>query len=242
MLPEERLNDLAAREIAALEAEGIMPTAAEVVKLNALGWAIETPTLRRELSRGVPQQLCPDVYLWPLTIQAADWHERVGEKLAPSRKAMIMHPGLSSDLPALALAYAMAHAYSEGDELDAEGDDAADKVIAWASGLKCTAEAFGACIAEVVAQQDAPDLPRSDETGKRMTAGEFSVYLASRCGGTPEFWERRCSIGYAATLLSAVVHQSLADGKPITHDAKMAATMAMGMESDRIRKERAHNV
>ena len=34
MLPEERLNDLAAREIDALEASGIRPTAAEVVKLN----------------------------------------------------------------------------------------------------------------------------------------------------------------------------------------------------------------
>jgi hypothetical protein len=240
MLPEERLNDLAAREIAALEAEGIRLTAAEVVKLNALGWAIETPTLRRELSRGVPQMLCPGVHLWPLTIQAADWHERVGERLEPSRKALIRHPRLSTYLPTLALAYAMAHAYSEGNELLSEANEAAEKVLEWAAGLKCTAEAFGDCIAEVIAQQDMPDLPKSDDAGRRMTAGEFSVYLAAKCGGTPEFWERRCSIGYAATLISVIIHQAIADGKPVTHDAKMAATMAFGLEADRIRKEHAN--
>ena len=94
MLPEERLNDLAAREIAALESEGIRLTAAEVVKLNALGWAIETPCARRELSRGVPVMLCEGVYLWPLTIQAADWFDRVGERLRPSKMDAIRHPRL----------------------------------------------------------------------------------------------------------------------------------------------------
>lgn len=241
MLPEERLNDLAAREIDALEADGIRPTAAEVVKLNALGWAIETPCARRELSRGVPVMLCEGVYLWPLTIQAADWQDRVGENLTPSKTDLLFHHRLSVDLPLVALAYAMAHAYAEGSELEIDGPGASKTVLRWASRLKCTAEGLKEAIADVVAQQDSPDFPHNDD-GRRMSVGEFSIHLSARCGGTPEFWERRCSISYAATLLASVAHQSAADGKTISGDLKISALSALGIESERIRNERAANV
>ena len=240
MLPEERLNDLAAREIDALEAAGIRLTAAEVVKLNALGWAIETPCARRELSRGVPVMLCEGVYLWPLTIQAADWFDRVGERLRPSRADVLRHPILSADLPMLALAYAMSNCYAEGNALAVEGVEASRAVMAWASALKCTCDAFRDCIRAVIVQQDAPDLPSDDES-PRMKSGEFSVYLASKAGGTPEFWERGCSVGYAVAVLMRILKQAAADGAPLANDPKIMATRAFGIEAARIRDLRKEN-
>lgn len=237
MLPEERLNDLAAREIAALEAEGIRLTAAEVVKLNALGWAIETPCARRELSRGVPVMLCEGVYLWPLTIQAADWFDRVGERLRPSKMDAIRHPRLSADLPMLALAYAMANCYAEGNPLDAEGPEASRAVLAWASKLKCTCETFRDGIQSVIAQQDAPTINEESETPS-IKPGEFSVYLAARAGGTPEYWERACSVGYAVAVFMAILKQAAADGAPLPNDPKLLATRAFGIEVERIRESR----
>jgi len=241
MLPEERLNDLAAREIADLEADGIYPTAAEVVRLNALGWAIEYPTARRELSRGVPIMLCEGVYLWPLTIQATDWFDRVGEHLEPTALDMILHPRLSADLPLLALAYAMANAYADGSALDTDGPDATRAILSWSSGLKCTADRLQCAIAEVVAQQDTPTLPPEDD-GRPMAVGDFSVHLAAACGETPDFWERRCSIGYCAALLSAITKQAIADGRPLANDPKILATRAMGLEAARIRKAHAETL
>ena len=241
MLPEERLNDLAAREIDALEAEGIRPTAAEVVKLNALGWAIETPCARRELSRGVPVMLCEGVYLWPLTIQADDWQDRVGENLAPSKADALRHPRLSWNLPLFALAYAMANAYEKGNALDIDGEEASASVLRWTSKIKCTADGVKKAIADVIAQQDAPTLPLNED-GAKMSNGEFSAFMASKCSGTPEFWERRCSIGYACAVLSTIVKQAAADGKPLSNDPKIMATRAFWLEADRIRNERAANV
>lgn len=237
MLPEERLNDLAAREIDALEAEGIRLTAAEVVKLNALGWAIETPCARRELSRGVPVMLCEGVYLWPLTMRADDWQNRVGENLSPSKRDLISHPFLSFSLPLVALGYAMANAYSDGGELEIDGAEASRAVIKWALSLHCTSDALKDAIAEVIAQQDAPTLPLNED-GAKMSNGEFSAFMASKCDGTPEFWERRCSIGYACAVLSTIVKQAAADGKPLSNDPKIMATRAFWLEADRIRNER----
>jgi len=237
MLPEERLNDLAAREIAALEAEGIRPTAEEVVKLNALGWAIERPCARQDLSRGIPSRLCEGVYLWPLTIHASDWFDRVGERLRPSKVDAIRHPRLSVDLPMLALAYAMAHCYADGNALDVEGAEASSAVLAWASKLKCTCESFRDGIQSVIAQQDAPTIP-SEGDAPSLKSGEFSVYLAAKAGGSPLFWERGCSVGYAVAVFTAILKQAAADGAPLANDPKLLATRAFGIEAARIRESR----
>lgn len=237
MLPEEKLNDLAAREIALLEAEGVRPTAAEVVKLNALGWAIETPCARRELSRGVPAMLCEGVYLWPLTIQASDWFDRVGERIRPSKLFALRHPVLSKDLPMLALAYAMAHAYADGSAIEIDGEEAARAVMEWASKLKCTADTFRDGIQSVIAQQDAPNIP-AEEGSPPFSSGEFSAYLAARAGGTPEFWERGCSVGYAVAVFTEILKQAKADGAPLSNDPKLLATRAFGIEAARIRDSR----
>ena len=108
-----KLNDLAAAEIDALERDGIKLTPADIVQLNALGWAVETPSARLGLSRGVPVQV-GGAWLWPLTLQAAEWLERVGPEIQLQNESAVV-------------AYAMAHCYADGDALILAGD-AADAV------------------------------------------------------------------------------------------------------------------
>jgi hypothetical protein len=106
MTDHAQLNSLAEAEIAALRADGIQPTDAEIVKLNALGWAVETPHFRRTLARGCPVQVGGST-LWPLTIRAADWVDRVGEKMEPQMGYRFRRPVISSQISVYALAYAM---------------------------------------------------------------------------------------------------------------------------------------
>ena len=49
-----KLSELAEAEIESLRAEGIDLTPAEIIEINALGWAVESPETRRLLARGVP--------------------------------------------------------------------------------------------------------------------------------------------------------------------------------------------
>lgn len=221
MRQEEKLNDLAAHEIAALEAEGIKLTAAEVVQINALGWAVETPEARRHLARGVPVP-AGGVFLWPLTLRAHDWLERVGSDFSDSE-------GCS------AVAYAMAHAYADGNELDLTGRAAVDAVKAWVRRLRCTAAELEEAVDQTQSQEAGHDLP-NDPDGKPMSAGDFSAFLAAACGGDVEFWERRCSFGYALAYLAAVVKQNAADGRPTAGDPKILANRALGMAVEKIRE------
>jgi hypothetical protein len=222
MLPEERLNDLAEREIAALEAEGIRLTAAEVVKLNALGWAVENPTTRRRLARGVPVAV-GGVSLWPLTLYASDWLERASG-----------HFNGNADV--LAVAYAMAHSYAQNGELDGDGPEVVDIVKAWSKKLLATPQELTEAVEQVMAQDATVDLPASPADGKPMETGDFSAFLAATNGGDPEFWERRCSIGYALAVLAHITRQNAADGKPTANDPKILATRAFGIAAEQIRE------
>ena len=60
-----KLSGLAEAEIESLRADGIDLTPAEIIEINALSWAIESPESRRLLSRGAPVSV-GGVYLWPL--------------------------------------------------------------------------------------------------------------------------------------------------------------------------------
>lgn len=221
MRHEEQLNDLAAAEIAALEAEGIRLTAAEIVQLNALGWAIETPEGRRHLSRGVPVPVA-GLWLWPLTLYAADWLERVGGNL-------------DEKVGLFATAYAMAYGRGTGSELNVDGKEAERAVAKWGRRLRCTAEELNEAVEQVLEQDAGHDLP-PDPDGKPMSVGDFSAFLVATCGGDVDFWERRCSQGYAFAVLNAVVKQNMADGKPTAMDPRIVAQRAMGLAAERIRE------
>lgn len=216
-----KLNDLAAAEIDALERDGIKLTPADIVQLNALGWAVETPSARRHLARGVPVPV-GGVWLWPLTLYAHDWLSRLGDTFNDNRDV-------------LAVAYAMAHSYTESGELDCAEHGVESRVKEWSKKLRATPDEIKEAVEQVLDQEAKFDLPKSPADDNPMSAGDFSVFLAATNGGDPEFWERRCSLNYAVAVLNQVVRQNMADGKPTANDPKIIAMRALGWAVEKIR-------
>jgi hypothetical protein len=216
-----KLSDLARAEIDALEKEGIVVSASDVVLLSALGWAVESPETRRLLARGVPVQV-GGVTLWPLSIYASEWFDRVG-----------CHIG-GQEAQTYALAYAMAHSYEGGEAFDLAPDEARKALIKWGRGLRCTAKALTLAISDVLRQDEQPEVPLRD--GKSMSHGEFAAMLATRLPGGYEFWERRCAVGFVFAALHAMAQQNAADGKPIDSDPRLRAERALGLAVENTRR------
>jgi len=219
-----KLNDLAQAEIDKLRADGINDlTPAEIVELNALGWAVESPESRRLLARGAPVEIA-GVYLWPMSLYAQEWFERVG-----------CHLG-GNTLQAQALAYAMAHGRDTGDPLAMDGRAAEKTVSRWAKSLKCTFGELNVAISQILQQDEEAEQPPSKTGG--MAMGDFSAFLAASCGGDPEFWERRCAAGYTYAVLDCMARQNSAEGKPTASDPRIKAEKAIGWAIEKIRKSR----
>ena len=221
-----KLSDMALSEIEALEADGVTLMPAEIVEINALGWAVESPECRRLLARGVPVEI-GGVWLWPLTLYGQDWFDRVGCRM-------------TGGWATYALAYAMARQYEDGEPLKADGRTAERDVRRWARGLRCRFGALNIAISDVLRQdeehEEPPDPPGKESGG--MTAGDFSAFLASVAGAAPDFWERRCAVGYTHAVLWAITRQNMADGKPSMSDPKIIATRALGWACEKIRQAR----
>lgn len=216
-----KLSELAEAEIDNLRADGIDLTPAEIVELNALGWAVESPETRRLLARGAPVSV-GGVYLWPMSLYAQDWFNRVGCEL----------DGKAS--PVYALAYAMAHSRDPGEPLALDGREAERVVQAWGKTLKCTFDELNVAISQIIQQDEEPDQPPSETGG--MTVGDFSAFLASTCGGDPDFWERRCAAGYTYAVLDAMIRQNSAEKRPTLADPRIKAERALGWAVEKIRK------
>ena len=224
-----KLNDQAAAAIAELIRDGIAPTPAEIVLLNALGHAVETGATRRLLARGTPVRIGA-AWLWPLTMYASDWFARVGLAMPES-------------LQARALAYAMAHGY--GNELDADGREAERAVKTWARSLRCTTGELTEAVSQIIEQdEEAPSEPDTkSKEGKEdiqqgMSTGELSAFLTAACGGPPDVWEKGLAIGYALSLVRAIVQQNGADGRPSANDPRMKAERAFALAVIEIKESR----
>lgn len=213
-----KLNELAKAEIEQLETQGIRVTPEEVVEINALGWSVHRPETRRLLARGRPVPV-GGVVLWPLTLAALDWLDR---------------NHVATDRAAPEIAYAMCHGRTSGDELDCEGREAVAKVKQWYSRLPCTPSELIEAIAQVDAQDSRAELP-PDPDGHPMSLGDFSAFLTANCGGDPEFWERRVSIGYCCALLATLVMQNHADKRPCSHDPRIIAERSLGWAVEKIK-------
>lgn len=223
-----KLNSLAGAEIGALLAEGITPTPGEIIELNALGWAVQSPETRRLLSRGIPV-FVGGATLWPMTLYAADWFDRVGDTL-PER------------LRGAALAFAMAHGYSTDGALDVSGRDAQTAVKRWARKLRCTKGELETAMAQIIQQDEdfeQPPLPDELKTSG-LSYGDLSAFLAAAMPGTdPAFWERRCAVGYCFDVLRSIAAQNRADDKPIAGDPRIEAERALGWAIRKIKKRAA---
>jgi hypothetical protein len=216
-----KLNDMAQYAIDDLRADGIEPTPAEIVELSALGWGVESPETRRLLARGVPVEIA-GVWLWPMSLYAQEWFDRVGCKLA-------------GNAAVFALAYAMAHGRDDGEPLKIEGRTAEKIVTKWGKSLKCTFGELNVAVARVLRQDETAEIPQK-EGGGGITIGDFSAFLASALGGDPDFWERRCAAGYAHAVLDTMVRQNMAEGRACSSDPRLRANMAFGMAVEKIKE------
>ena len=221
----QKLNELAAAEIAALEAEGIKLTASEIVELHALGESVQTPEVRIHLSRGCPV-FVGGVTLWPLTIRAEDWYRREGLKLE----------GAMSDI---ALAYAMANAYDESGELDQSGPAVLSSLKQWRSKLRCRLSQLQEAMAQILEQEHVEPIPQGPDD-RPLTAAEFCLVLSNLSKTPPDFWERRCSIGYSRAMMTTILMQNRADDKPSINDPSIRSEVVLGNRVDEIRKSRAN--
>jgi hypothetical protein len=217
-----KLNSLAKSEIETLAAEGISLTPEEVVEINALGWAVHNPETRRMLSRGRPVPLAGH-YLWPLTMRAVDWLDANKYSIGQITPAM---------------GYAMCYGRSEGPELEVYGEQADKSVKRWFKSLRANMDEFVEAVRQVDYQDLRPDLP-SDTTGRAMSMGDFSAFLAATCGADADFWERRASMGYCLAVLSTFVMQNHADKRPCMQDPKIIAERALGFAIEKIRASRS---
>jgi hypothetical protein len=208
------LNSIAEGEIAALRLDGITPTDADVVLINALCWAVQSPRIRMELAKGRPVQ-CGNRWLWPLTLCAEEWFRREGADCPDPRGA---------------LAYAMSRAHDESLSVATYAD-----AKAWIKGTLATSDQLLEATAQVVSQERGPDMPPSDDANG-LTAGELSAALLATAGGTADMWERQCSIGACKATLDVLAAQQRADGKSIFQSAKIKATIALGWAVERIRQ------
>lgn len=208
-----KLSDLARVELETLQAEGIVPTWDDVAELNALGWQVCTPEVRRELSRGSPVAL-GDQWLRPLTLAAWAWFERVGETCHDQNAA---------------LAYAMAHGSDEALDVATRAD-----VRRWYRRLRVTEREVLFAVAEVIDQDRTPELPRK---GSGNGMAEIGAVAMAHCGGTPDMWERHVRIGYIGEVLAAIGRTSgAADGKPDPTDPRIQAQAAMIWAVEKIRR------
>jgi len=216
-----KLSGLAEVEISALEADGIKPTAAEIVRINALAWNVETPESRRRLSRGIPVPV-GGTYLWPLTIAAHDWIDRV---TLPKRYRNV------------ALGFAMANGRDDG-LLDVDRREAVKAINRWYNRLRCTNDELLIAISQILQQDESYELPPLKEDEKPLGLGEVVLKLSAITGTPAEFWERRCSASYAFSMLSTVIIQNDADAMPQNEDDRIRAERALGWYLDRISKTR----
>ena len=218
-----RLSDLAEAEIESLRADGIDLTPAEIIELNALGWAVESPETRRLLARGAPVEI-GGVYLWPMSLYAQEWFSRVGCNLSNNTRR------------AYALGYAMAHGRDEGDPLAMDGRSAEKIVTRWGKSLKCTFGELNVAISQILQQDEESKQPPSETGG--MTIGDLSAFLAASCGGDPEFWECRCAAGYTYAVLDTLCRQNNAEGHKTMADPRIKAERALGHAIEKIKKSR----
>ena len=200
MMDSARLSDHAAARIDEMRAEGIDLTPAEIVRINSLGWAVESPETRLDLARGTPVEV-GGVTLWPLTMRAYDWHRRVCGSMPT-----VWHSRV-------ALAYAMAHGYADGPRLTRYGVAAVAAISAWGATLRCTTAALVEAMAQVIQQDEteAP-VPDADEDGTRRGIGDLSADITAITGMAPEAVEANMSMHHAIRIAELTLQRQAEAG------------------------------
>jgi len=212
-----KLSDVAAAAIDELISEGYELAPAEIVRINALGWNIETPEARLALSKGVPVAV-GGIVLWPFTLRSYDWHCRVARDMPT-----VWHGKV-------ALAYAFAHGYSDGGELDAHGWRAVAAVTAWGIRLRCRMATLVEAMSQII-QQDEHERGVTDPDAVPMGIGDLAASIAAHTGQEVEDIERGMAMNHALKILHYTIRQQerAEGGKSRMSAEAVRATQAMGL-------------
>ncbi len=223
-----RLSGHAQARISQLEAEGIRLTPDEIVRINALSWAVTSPGTRMGLSRGVPVFLC-GIPLWPLTLQAQDWYERIGCRQKTERRRK------------LALAFAAAHCYRDTAVFDAIGPEQASGAVKdWARSLHCRMATLEEALSQIIQQDETeyvPPIPGSDKGG--IDPGNMALMLSAMTGRPAAEYEQEMSASSVIRMTYyAMMMQDRADQKPTATGPECDALRALEYYISEIRESR----
>jgi len=215
--------------IAQLRREDIEPTPEDILWLNHAAGKCIRPCACDELQFINPPCPCGNTLLWPLSIGARIWLERVG-------KPQLAGTG---DLEKLGIAFAMAHS-REPDFLNRYTGCWLTRIAVarWAAGLNATkAEIFDA-VARAFSPEDV-DLVNVEFKGERKNvASDYGDVLALLCHfikTDPEFWMWQASESYAAAMLRKI-STALPGDRSISDDhAKFVAISQFNLVMGEIR-------
>lgn len=211
-----KLSLIAQAEIDLLVQDGVDVTPSDIVRINALAWNIDSPETRLALAKGIPVAV-GGATLWPLTLQAYDWYERVGCTFTNEEDAQD------------ALAYAMAHCYGDDATFNVVGGKARRAAIKFRKRLRCTRKELLEAISQVTRQEENEPIP-PDPEGKELALGDLSALLCAMSGIPAEEFERRMSMNHALRVLHyTMMKQAQASGASATDDSHIRAEIAMGL-------------
>lgn len=219
--------DLAEDELKALEADGIRPTAQDVLAIQAL--ALEA---MGDFDDGLRLHGAPiiisGVVLWPPTIAGCIWREEVEAKLDADDYCSRLY----------VLAYSLAHGRDKA-ALEVFGRDALKAVLKWARGLRCGMPDLVAAVNEVLGERprisDA-DKADKDEADESAPAELVEIAMAT-FGGNPDVWRYQLGMSEVISILRR--HRAMkSQGNPIER-RKTEALRDLAMYVDGIRKRGA---
>lgn len=219
------LTDLARQEIELLELDGIKLTYDEIVEIAHLAQLINSPDVRRSLSRGTPIP-CGHTYLYPPTFQSYDWMQDTLQNAATVSQANAV------------TAYAMAHCYDPQEPFLDRSYAAVKKAEKWIKTLRVTPNEIIECMSQVIEQVEDHDEPDTEpDSKKNVSIGEVSTKLAALTGRTCIEIEQQISMSYAFRLLFATLsNQAAAAGQKTPDPAALKALRRLGQAIKRIRE------
>ncbi len=214
--PPDTLSDLARADIEELESKGVDLTPDDIVRINAVAYAVDNPHSRMAMARGVPVKLDTE-YLWPFTLAGQSWYRRNAEYMRGDREHT------------WCLAYCFAHGRNE---ILHEGKAARKAVKEWAAKLRVRHAEIVEAVDAVMSQDDAVETEtpgEPDEPRNTMTAGELALLMAALTKTDAEIWEYRYSQSYVRAYIDAVIQQNKADGESSTADPRIQGERARGL-------------
>ncbi len=209
-----KLTGTAEQAIDGLRGEGIEPTPQEVLYIQQLSLDVEAPKSGISLCKGAPVEV-GGATLWPLTIAASMWYGEISEA------AWV---GSSMKMEVFCMAFAMAHGHDPALP-KLKGWRAKVAVRLWASRLRCTLNELAQAIADVNGDEIrvlSDKQKREANEPSRVSETTLAQDACVLCGGTPEFWERECSMAYVAELVTRGMRLKSALGGAQVEDSSEA--------------------